>query len=126
MIEALLVVVGLLGITCAVLVALWKGAELKLVQEQAAHKTTKAEAANVSAAIGLSESARTNEAARLEAVIAHLKQEIASLENDLSACESPDVVRDRLRKLLAPPPPAPAGLGTSPNGLVPFGGAAKS
>lgn len=53
---------------------------------------------------------------RLEGVTLGLKAEIASLEKDLDACLDPSVVRDRLRRMLAPPggdqanalPPHPA------------------
>jgi hypothetical protein len=39
---------------------------------------------------------------RLELVITSLKAEITALEKDLDACHDPSVVRDRLRRMLAP------------------------
>jgi len=61
---------------------------------------------------------------RLEFVVTQLKREIALLEADLDACESPDVVRSRLRRLLATPS---GGLGLEASAVVvPAGGAASA
>jgi hypothetical protein len=61
--------------------------------------------------------ARADDVARLEGVISLLKTEIWNLEGDLArnAATHPDVVRDRLRRLLQDPSPAD---GTSTEGGV--------
>ena len=66
------------------------------------------------------EAREADEFSRHQNIIQMLKNEIASLEQDLLACSDPSAVRARLRKLLAAPEadvstgPAPLPHGTSP------------
>lgn len=116
--------VGLAG--CGILLALWKGAEVREANTVKALELARHDVTATQAALQISEKAREVEKARLEAVIAGLKADIASLESDLHACNSPDLVRERLRRLLSSPVPAPAsGVGVGPYGTVPFGAPAK-
>lgn len=109
MIEAALIALVLSVGTIAVLVGLWKGAQAELVTQEARLVRVAGELEATRLQLGASETARATERARDAAAMTTLKQEIASLENDLVACESPDVVRDRLRRLLGSPAAADSG-----------------
>jgi len=111
---ALLVVMAASGL----LAAFWQAARAALVKERGEHQKTKGDLTAVSKALEISEAARKDETARLEAVIAAKKTEIATLEADTYACNSPALVRERLRSLLSSPTPA------APSG-TPYGGVPK-
>lgn len=110
-----------------VLLALWKSTQLRenTLQHNLNAMTRNYEAACM--ALQLAEAARSDERARSEHAMAALKAEITSLEGDLYACNSPGLVRDRLRKLLQPPVPenASGGAGAGPLGAMPYGSSTK-
>ncbi len=117
---AFFIVLALGGIASAILTALWKGAQSVAQKERAAHEKTKNDLAATVKGLEISEAARRDEKARLEAVIAAKRADIEALEADNHACNSPALVRERLRGLLSSPPPdAPGG------GVPPFGGVPK-
>lgn len=63
---------------------------------------------------------------RLEAVIAGLKQEVATIEATLQTCRDPAVIRDRLRGLLGSvQAPVPAAGASGAYGAMPYGGTPK-
>jgi hypothetical protein len=109
-------IVGLLG--AIVLVALWQSTKQLLLKEKADHEKTKADLAATLTGLKLSEAGRTDEKARLEAVIAAKRADIEALEADNHACNSPALVRERLRGLLSSP-------STPSGGVPPFGGVPK-
>lgn len=120
-----LIIVLLLAII--ILVALWKSTQLR--ENTTQHNLNAMTGNYESATQGLliSEAARKDEKKRNEAAVAALRAEIAALESDLYACNSPALVRERLRKLLqSSVPEAPSsGAGTGPLGAVPYGSAPK-
>lgn len=84
-------------ITTLVFALLWKSAQKKLVTEQAAHAATTQNLVVTQAAVQLSEMARTDNTARLEAVITGLRKEIEDVEAVHSL--DPEAQRARLAKL---------------------------
>ena len=114
-------------IALVVLVALWKSTQLRenTVQHNLNAMTRNYESACM--ALQLAEAARSDERARNEHAMAALRAEIASLEGDLYACNSPGVVRDRLRKLLqsSMSEASSNGAGTGPLGAMPYGSSPK-
>lgn len=110
-------VAGLL--VAIVLLALWQSTKQLLLKEKADHEKTKGDLAATVTGLKLSEAGRADEKARLEAVIAAKRAEIEALEADNHACNSPALVRERLRGLLSSPEPAPSG------GVPPYGGVPK-
>ena len=120
---AFLIALAAGGLASGLLAAMWQAAKVALVKERADHQKTQADLAATLAALKVSEQARGENTARLEALISQKQSEIAALEADQYACNSPALVRERLRKLLSPP--APAGAGVAPLGTVPFGSAPK-
>lgn len=124
MTAALLASLAVGSIASLVLAALWQGAQKICLQERAAHVQQLAEMeARYTTGLQLSEAARVDEVARLEALIEQKKADIATLEADQYACNSPALVRERLRKLLLSPTSTAnsAGAGTGPLGTMPFG-----
>lgn len=103
---AFLIALAVGGLASGILAALWQAARLACVEERAAHEKEatqlRAELAAAKAASQLLEARVVNDAARLEAALAAKKREIAELEADLYACNSPGLVRERLRRMLAP------------------------
>ncbi len=126
MITALLIVLaGALG-GVVIVVTLWKNAELREANAVKALELSRTEAdvlrVELAAATRLAGEDRT----RLEKIIATLKADIAALESDLHACNSPGIVRERLRRLLSPPDGSAASSnGVGPYGTMPFGTPAK-
>lgn len=116
---AFFIVLAAWGITAAILVALWKGAQSVAQRERSDHEKTKNDLVATMKGLEISEAARKDETARLEAVIAAKRAEIEALEADNHACNSPALVRERLRGLLSSPSP------TSGGGVPPFGGVPK-
>jgi len=116
---AFLIALAAGGIAAGILTALWKGAQNLLSIEKAAHEKTKGDLAATAKGLEISEAARGDEKARLEAVIAAKKAEIATLEADTYACNSPALVRERLRSLLHSPSADPASPSVPPYGGVP-------
>lgn len=98
---AFLVLLAVSSIVCAVFAALWRGAVATVTTERANTEKVRRELSAVDTALDISEASRGDERRRLEAIIAHLKLEIFTLENDLAACSNPTVVRERLRRLLS-------------------------
>lgn len=116
---AFFIVLALGGIVSAILTALWKGAQSVLIKERTAHEKTKGDLAATTKGLEISEAARKDEKARLEAVIAAKRAEIEALEADNHACNSPALVRERLRGLLSSPEVPSPGAGIAPFGGVP-------
>lgn len=93
---AFLIALGVGGLGIGLFAALWQAARAAYVQERAESEKLRGSLSAATTATRVSETER----ARLEAVIAGHKAEIARLEGDLDACQDPAVVRERLRRLL--------------------------
>lgn len=122
MIYAFLIVLAVGGIVSGVLAALWQGAKGALIKARAelAQQTAATLAAEKAAEI--SEAARKDERARMDAVVTSLNKEISDLEANLP--RDPAAVRNRLNELLGPvqpTPPVPSKGGSIP----PWGGVSK-
>jgi len=118
-IYAFLISLGVGGLSSGILAALWKAAQKLLSDERGAHAVTRANLGMAQTALELVEAARKDDKSRLEAVIAAKLVEIKELEADTYACNSPAVVRERLRKLLVSPPAPAASSGGAVAVLVP-------
>jgi hypothetical protein len=121
-IYALLIVLAVGGISSGVLAALWQGAKAALIKARADLATQVAATTAADKAAELSEAARTDERARMDAVVTSLNKEIADLEANLP--RDPAAVRNRLNELLGPvqpTPPVPSRGGSIP----PYGGVSK-
>lgn len=105
-------VVGGAGILGGAVAALWFRHQAERQRrdadmQRAQAKDLKRQLLAAEGALELERRARDDDSRRLEAVIHGLKVEIREVEHDLAQCASPDAVRARLNRLLAPPAATP-------------------
>lgn len=109
MTAAFLIALVLGGGLSGVFAALWKGVLGVLAAERAAHEATKSTITAASKAVEIAEAAQLEIIAQYDAAMAAKRVDILALEADNHACNSPALVRERLRKLAAAPVIPPYG-----------------